>query len=372
VIRKIALAVATAVATTSCAAMGIGGGCDGTEVIAYFEQVGDLVEASNVQSSDVTIGSIQKIELNEQDWTAEVTMCVEANEKVSADARAVVRTTSLLGEKFVDLQPVTPGPPFLADGAIIETDRTSKATELEDIFAQLGAILGSGNLEDLNAFTASQAEILGTHADDLKEVLARLRDFTDLLVSRKGDIAASMDSFDNVSRTVLNSSSTLERFLESFGQASGVLADQKEGLQDLLASLQRFSDISLKLLDATEEGLTKQFRDLRPVLRTLVNNADKVEETIVTLATFSDWFPETMPGDYLQLDVCQALETTTQGTTCPQSDKNDDPRAAGTAPEAAPDDGSGGAEDIGGSEESDPFPSTDLESILERPLGDES
>jgi phospholipid/cholesterol/gamma-HCH transport system substrate-binding protein len=367
VIRRLALAVATCALTTSCAVLGLGSNCGGTEVIAYFDQVGDLVEASNVQSSDVVIGTIQKIELNKEDWTAKVTMCVDESEKVSADVEAVVRTTSLLGEKFIDLRPMSPGPPFLDDGTILETDKTSKATELEDVFAQLGTILGSGNLEDLNAFTAAQAKILGNHAGDLKEVLGRLRDFTDVLANRKGDIAASMDSFDNVSRTVLSSSATLERFLESFGEASGVLADQKEGLQDLLTSLQRFSDVALRLLDATEEGLAKQFEDLRPVLKTLIANADNVEKTLVTLATFSDWFPETMPGDYLQLDVCQALETTTQGTTCPQSDKNDDPTAAGAGASGS-DTGSGGSDD---SDESVPLPSSDLETILERPLGGE-
>jgi phospholipid/cholesterol/gamma-HCH transport system substrate-binding protein len=357
--------------TTSCAALGISGDCDGTEVIAYFEQVGDLVEAANVQSSDVIIGTIQNIELDKENWLAEVTMCVETEEKVAADVKAVVRTTSLLGEKFVDLQPESPGPPYLADGTIIEVEDTSKATELEDVFAQLGTILGSGNLEDLNAFTAAQAKILGNHSGDLKEVLSRLRKFTDLLVSRKGDIAASMDSFDNVSRTILDSSATLESFLESFGEASGVLADQKEGLQDLLFSLQRFSDVSLRLLDATEEGLTKQFADLRPVLRTAVKNSGNIRKTLTTLATFSDWFPETMPGDYLQLDVCQALETTTQGTTCPQSDKNDDPRAAGDP--AAPGSDPGGTDGSDGSDgtEPAPFPTTDLETILERPLGGE-
>jgi phospholipid/cholesterol/gamma-HCH transport system substrate-binding protein len=352
--------------TTSCAALGISGDCDGTEVIAYFEQVGDLVEAANVQSSDVIIGTIQEIELDQENWLAEVTMCVETSERIPADVRAVVRTTSLLGEKFVDLQPRREGPPFLEDGTIINVEDTSKATELEDVFAQLGTILGSGNLEDINAFTGAQAKILRNHSDDLKEVLGRLRDFTDVLVSRKGDIAASMDSFDNVSRTILNSSATLESFLESFGEASGVLADQKEGLQHLLRSLQRFSDVALRLLDATEEGLEKQFEDLRPVLRTAVQNSGNVRKTLVTLATFSDWFPETMPGDYLQLDVCQALETHTQGTTCPQSDKNDDPRASGGPTQ--PGSGSGGS---GGTDVPAPYPTTDLETILERPLGGE-
>ena len=37
-----------------------------------------------------------------------------------SDVEAVVRTTSLLGEKFIDLQADTQGPPYLADGDTLE------------------------------------------------------------------------------------------------------------------------------------------------------------------------------------------------------------------------------------------------------------
>src|SRR5688572_2877693 len=141
------------IASTSCAALGVTGACEGTEVIASFEQVGDLVEAANVQSSDVKIGSITDIELDKSNWEARVTMCLDEEEKISADLEAVVRTTSLLGEKFIDLRPVSGGAPYLEDGDIIGIDQTSKATELEDVFARLATILGTGNLEDINKFT---------------------------------------------------------------------------------------------------------------------------------------------------------------------------------------------------------------------------
>ena len=353
--RLLAVLLAGALGSTSCAVLGVSGGCDGTEVIANFEQVGDLVEQANVQSSDVVIGSISDIELDESDWLARVTMCLDADENVPADLEAVVRTTSLLGEKFIDLKPLTEGPPYLQDGDIIGIEHTSKATELEDVFARLATILGTGNLEELNRFTAAQARILGEHSGELREVLSRLHRFTDVLVGRKGDIAASIESLDDVARTALNNQAVLTRFLESFGDASAVLADQKEGLQQLLVSLDRFSDVSIRLLEATDRGLTNQFASLRPVLRTVLANSANVAKILRTLDRFSDWFPETMPGDYLQLDVCQAIETFTQGTSCPQSDRNDNESATGS--------------DSTESDEEEETSSGDLERILTGPLG---
>ena len=331
---RTAALLSIALIASSCTALGIGGtDCDGTEVIGYFEQVGDLPRAANVQSRDVEIGSVKKIELD--GWNAKVSMCIDTGRNVPADVHAVVRTTSLLGEKFIDLQSQSDGAPYLEDGDTLGLDRTSKATELEDVFAKLAAILGTGNLEQLNRFTSAQAKILEGHVGDVRNVLSKLNRFTGLLAKRKKDIASAVDSLDAVSRTIVSDSETLSNFLDSFADSSTVLAENKEGLQSLLFSLDRFTAISAQLLIQTERGVNEQLRSLRPVLRTVIGDSDRIRETLQTLATFTEYFPETMPGNYLQLDVCQAApESYDQGVTCPQSVENDDPKQAAGAPMA--------------------------------------
>ena len=355
-IRRAAMLIGMAMVTSSCAVLGFAGACNGTEIIGMFEQVGDLVENANVQSSDVEIGTVQKIEL--KDWNAEVTMCIQPTEQVPEDVKLVVRTTSLLGEKFVDIQARSPGPPYLEDGAILGADQTGKATELEEVFAQLASVLGTGNLEQINRFTSAQANILRDNTGELREVLSRLRRFTDVLAGRKDQIASSVDNLDSVARTITADSSVLEDFLASFAESSKVLNRQREGLERLLIALEEFSNVSVRLMDSTEEGLNSQLRDLRPVLETAVANSDNVRRTLRTLATFAEMFPESMPGDYLQLDVCQAPpEEFGQGLTCPQSDQLDNPnRRSGARDEAA------SAEDVDSPTEGS------LEFILRQPL----
>ena len=361
-IRRLALALALMTTTSACAVLGFAGGCDGTEIIGVFEEVGDLVENANVQSSDVQVGTIQKIEL--KGWNAEVSMCIQPDERVPADVNLVVRTTSLLGEKFVDIQAQSDGPPYLEDGDILDVDQTDKATELEEVFAKLAGILGTGNLEQINRFTAAQANILRDNAGSLREVLTRLRRFTDVLAGRKDQIAASVDSLDSVAQTILGDSSVLEQFIASFADSSQVLNRQKEGLEDLLIALEEFTNVSVRLLDQTEDGLNSQFDDLRPVLETAVLNSDNVRKTLQTLATFAEMFPESMPGDYLQLDVCQAPpEEYDEGVTCPQSDQNDDPDRAGSD-----ETGSGSSSSPSGVSDFDaPFENS-VELILRMPL----
>ena len=343
---------------SSCAVLGFATACDGTEIIGIFNEVGDLVENANVQSSDVEVGTVQKIEL--KGWDAEVTMCIEPTEKVPEDVRLVVRSTSLLGEKFVDLQADGGEPPYLEDGAILDTDQTAKATELEEVFAKLASVLGTGNLEQINRFTAAQANILRGNAGELREVLSRLRDFTDVLAGRKDQIASSVDSLDSVAKTILGDSAVLEDFLASFAESSKVLNRQRQGLERLLLALEEFTNVSVRLLDSTEEGLNSQFDDLRPVLETAVANSANVRRALQTLATFSERFPPSMPGDYLQLDVCQAPpEEFGQGVTCPQSDQNDNPNQRSRSTKASGDSDENGI---------DPVSETSLEFILRQPL----
>ena len=348
-IRRIVALLVISVTASSCAVLGFKSDCKGTEVIANFEQVGDLVVNANVQSSDVEIGTISDIELD--GWNARATMCLQGDQDISKNSEAIVRSTSLLGEKFIDLRPSVKEPPYLEDGDVIDVDRTSKATELEDVFARLATILGTGNLEQLNRFTSAQAKILRNHSGDLRTVLSDLRSFTDVLASSKEDLGLAVDSLDSVSQNILDDSGVLKDFIRSFADSSGVLANQKNALQDLLFSLERFSDISVQLLKETEAGLNSQFDDLRPVLRVAVKNSQNLSKGLKTLATFTKWFPESMPGDYLQLDVCQASpDDYDEGLTCPQSDQLDNP----------------GAKSAGGITSTPP--SSSIESILERPL----
>jgi hypothetical protein len=97
--RIVTLLVLIAAVTESCSFDD-----DGGKLVAYFRDVGDLVERSTVQIADVEVGTVQDIDLVMQngEMIARVTMSVPVSTGVPADGlQAVVRQTSLLGEQFV-------------------------------------------------------------------------------------------------------------------------------------------------------------------------------------------------------------------------------------------------------------------------------
>src|SRR5262249_54031644 len=111
------------------------------KVTIEFADVLDLVPQANVKVNDVAVGKVTKIELDndpslgtKSGWIAKVTIKVRGNVNLPANARADVRMTSLLGEKYIDLeQPLdTPSATPLKNGDNIPISRTGSAPEVEE------------------------------------------------------------------------------------------------------------------------------------------------------------------------------------------------------------------------------------------------
>lgn len=66
-----------------------------------FRDVLDLVPQSAVKVNNVTVGSVEKVEL--VDWHALVRLRVDGTVKLPGNAMAELRQTSMLGEKYVAL-----------------------------------------------------------------------------------------------------------------------------------------------------------------------------------------------------------------------------------------------------------------------------
>src|ERR1700754_3855845 len=110
-----AIAAVLALLTSGCGALSGGlrgvdlpGGADlgdhPYQLRIEFEDVVDLVPQSLVKVSDVPVGTVTDIAVG-PDWTALVTVAVNGDVALPPDAQARIRTTSLLGEKFVELLP---------------------------------------------------------------------------------------------------------------------------------------------------------------------------------------------------------------------------------------------------------------------------
>ena len=115
-------------------------GGDTYELQARFTNSGGLNPGSNVIIAGVTIGRIKAIELNPKDFSAVVTFNVRKAVKLPVDSIASIKTTGLIGDKFLSLAPGGDSE-FLAPGSLI-TD-TESTVDLESLISRFA--FGSTN-----------------------------------------------------------------------------------------------------------------------------------------------------------------------------------------------------------------------------------
>src|SRR4051812_20452878 len=126
-------------------------GDDPYTVKIQFLDVLDLVPQSGVRVADVPVGRVTDIALNHKDWTATVTVSVNRNVKLPANAVAMIQQSSLLGEKYVELAaPGNQSPEGrLGNNALIPLSRTNRNVEVEELLGALSLVLNGGGLAQL-------------------------------------------------------------------------------------------------------------------------------------------------------------------------------------------------------------------------------
>ena len=145
---------------------------EGYEVAALFDSASGLVKNSGVQIAGIEVGRVKDIALvNNQ---AKVTMTIKKGVQIYGDAKAVLRTQGVLGDKYVEIMPGTDKAPRLAAGATIAATRST--IELDHLLAK--ALPAMDNIQSV---TQSLNEVLGTEEgkNNLKETFTNVRKTTE-------------------------------------------------------------------------------------------------------------------------------------------------------------------------------------------------
>lgn len=78
---------------------------EGYEITANFDHIDGLALGSDVRIGGVKVGTIIGQALNREYWVAEVRMSIDPSIRLPSDTVAVIRSESLLGGKFMSLEP---------------------------------------------------------------------------------------------------------------------------------------------------------------------------------------------------------------------------------------------------------------------------
>ncbi len=115
-------------------------------VEARFANAGGLHPGSNVLLAGVTVGRVESIRMEPTDYSAIATIRVFSNVHLPTDSMASIKTTGLIGDKYVSLSPGA-DETFLTPGTRITM--TESAVDLESLIGKMAF----GNVDKTNAAT---------------------------------------------------------------------------------------------------------------------------------------------------------------------------------------------------------------------------
>ena len=115
-------------------------GTDTYMVHARFTNSGGLNPGSNVLIAGVPVGRVSAIRLNPADFSAVVDLNLEKTVKLPADSIASIKTTGLIGDKYVALAPGGDSAILAAGSTITETE---SAVDIESLISRFAF----GNVE---------------------------------------------------------------------------------------------------------------------------------------------------------------------------------------------------------------------------------
>lgn len=291
-------------------------GADPYRVTAEFTDVLELVPQSLVKVNDVSVGAVREIKLANNPWRAVVTLELPRSVELPANAVARVRSTSLLGEKFVDLAAPTAEPPRgrLADGDRIPVQRTGRATEVEEVLGALALLLSGGGIDQIRTISAELNSALQGKEPQLQALLTDLNTLVSGLDARRDEINRALDGLNRLAATLADQRGQLATALDGLAPGLAVLADQRSQLTGMLAALDRLSAVATDTINRSRDDVLADLQLLRPTLRQLAAAGADLPRALEIIATFpftDGAVREAFKGDFANVYVRADLNLAT-------------------------------------------------------------
>jgi virulence factor Mce-like protein len=297
-------------------------------VTAYFKQTVGLYPGSGVRVLGIDVGTITDVvPLGDR---VKVTMLVDDQYAIPADADAIVLAPSLVSDRYVQFSPVYDGGAKMKDGATVPLDRTATPVELDQVYgalSDLSSALGpngankNGALSDLVDTGAanlqgngaalnhtlkgfSQAvETLSKHRDDLFSSLDNLQVFTSALAQIDAQVGQFNTNLAAVASQLAGERKDLASAISLLSKALGDVAGfVRDNTTLLTTNVNRLGDVTLALVQ--QRDALAQVLDVAPAA--LENLSHAYNPDFGTLDTRDNSTGSTNP----EVIVCQILAAT--------------------------------------------------------------
>ncbi|GDX80401.1 ABC transporter substrate-binding protein [Deltaproteobacteria bacterium] len=247
------------------------------QVNATFPDASGLTEGAVVSVAGVPVGRVEHLGVVEGRAVADLSL--QKSAQLRQDARVAVRARSVLGEKYVEVTPVSTTAPLLEDGGAVAT--ISSPVEIDQLVSSLGPLVKAFDPEALKILTDALKA-------DPERATRILNDAERLL----HNAAIASDALPEIAERAKSTLSSVERTSDQarpvIAHADGTLS-KMEGAVDRADAL--LAGIDPKEIDALIAELTEAAKEGRVVIQKVNRSTGKVERLLDKADAFTreDW-----------------------------------------------------------------------------------
>lgn len=291
--RRLAGLVATAASAlvlSSCSVYDVplpGGpdvGSNPMTVHIMFRDVLDLVPQSTVKVDDVTVGKVTAINL--KGYTADVTVKLPKSIDLPDNARAEIRQTSLLGEKFVSLSKPTDPTGHLGSGDVIGLEDSGRNPEIEEVFGAMALLLNGGGVGQLKSIAEELNTAFGGREGSVRSIITQLGTFMGQLDANKESIVTALENVNRLSLELRRQDGTIKAALDDLPGAIKSVNSQRADLVKMLQALSNLSSVGVRVIQASKESTIDSLRNLAPVLESLAKAGQDMPKSLQVFLTY--------------------------------------------------------------------------------------
>jgi phospholipid/cholesterol/gamma-HCH transport system substrate-binding protein len=262
----------------------------GTTYGAYFEEAGALESGAAVQVSGFRAGRVKSVELKPDGVL--VTFTVADDIRLGERTEASIKSTTLLGNKVLEVAPRGPG--HLS--STIPTDRTTSPYQLPDAIGDLTATISGVDTNQLSTALQTLSDTLKGTPPDLKLAVDGVARFSQTIASRDDQLRNLLANANKATTVLADRTNEIVGLVHDTDSVLAALRSQSAALDAISGHIAELARQLRGFIADNRDALKPALDKLNGVLATLDNRKTEIQQSIKGLNTYAMSLGEALSG----------------------------------------------------------------------------
>jgi phospholipid/cholesterol/gamma-HCH transport system substrate-binding protein len=273
-------------------------------VTAYFADSSGLFVGNDVGVLGVPVGKITSITpMGEQ---VKVTMQVNSDQKVPADAGAVVVARSVATDRYVELTPVYHSGPTMRSGAVIKEDQTRTPVDFDTVLASLNTLAKGltetpGTQAAVGQAVDQLSEAIGGKGPLIHQTIDNLSSAVDGMANQRGDFTSTVKSMDVLTTRVAENQQTVRTFIDEVDSAVSMLNDERANFQQAMNQIAETVEMVAEFVKTNKPQMAHYLRETTKLMESMMSRKATLDEAMQTFPLAMQNMSRTVKGGKLQI-----------------------------------------------------------------------